>query len=51
MVDIIGPADRSAIEAELRKLDRTVATHFPDAEDRAFARRPDRQGIGGPQDP
>ena len=49
MIDIAGPAGRPAVEAELRNLDRTIETNFPDADDRAFARHPDRQGLGGPQ--
>jgi uncharacterized membrane protein len=49
MIDITGPAGRPAVEAELRNLDRTIETNFPDADDRAFARHPDRQGLGGPQ--
>jgi uncharacterized membrane protein len=51
MIDITGPAFRPTVEAELAKLDRTIETHFTDLGDRAFARRPDRQGIGGPQGP
>jgi uncharacterized membrane protein len=50
MIDVIGPASRPIVEAELARLDRTVDTHFQDPEDRSFARRPDRQGIGGTQD-
>jgi uncharacterized membrane protein len=50
MLEIVDPACRDAVAAELAGLDRTIATHFPDAEDRAFAQHPDRQGIGGPRD-
>jgi uncharacterized membrane protein len=48
--DVIDPACRPAVEAELARLDRTVTAHFPDSEERRFARRPDRQGIGGPDE-
>ncbi|WP_203907511.1 DUF2254 domain-containing protein [Rhizocola hellebori] len=48
--DIVDPACRPAVEAELARLDRTVTAHFPDSEERQFARQPDRQGIGGPDE-
>lgn len=46
--DLVDPACRPAVEAELARLDRSVTTHFPDAEEGRFARLLDRQGIGGP---
>jgi uncharacterized membrane protein len=48
--DLVDPACRPAVRAELARLDRTVTTHFLDSEERQFARHPDRQGIGGPED-
>jgi uncharacterized membrane protein len=46
--DAVGPDRRPVVEAELAKLDRTVTAHFTDPDDLAYARRGDRQGIGGP---
>jgi uncharacterized membrane protein len=48
--DLVDPACRPAVEAELTRLERTVTSSFPDVEEQRFARHPDRQGIGGPQE-
>jgi len=40
--------NRPAVEAELHRLDRAVAAAFADEDERAYAMRADRQGIGGP---
>jgi uncharacterized membrane protein len=50
MNDIVGPERQRAVATELASLDRTVTARFSDAEDRSFALRPDRQGIGGPHE-
>lgn len=44
----VRPEHRSAVEAELAKLDTTVSTGFAGSVDADLARRYDRQGIGGP---
>jgi uncharacterized membrane protein len=38
---------RAAVSAELRRLDASIDETFPDGDVHAFARRSDRQGIGG----
>jgi uncharacterized membrane protein len=38
---------RAAVSAELRRLDASIDETFPDGDMHAFARRSDRQGIGG----
>jgi len=48
LIDVVESACRPVVEAELRRLDRTIDAHFSDEKDRAFARLPDRQGMGGP---
>ena len=40
VIDIARPDCRPAVEAELGRLDRTIGIHFPDADERAFARAP-----------
>jgi uncharacterized membrane protein len=47
--EAVPPHRRAVVDAEIAKLGRTVATHFTDAEELAFARTGDRQGIGGPR--
>jgi uncharacterized membrane protein len=42
------PAHRAAVEAELSRLDASVAESFPAGADRSLASQSDRQGIGGP---
>ena len=42
------PAHRVAVEAELCKLEASVAESFPAGADRTLAGQSDRQGIGGP---
>jgi hypothetical protein len=42
------PPHRIAVEAELSKLDVSVAESFPTDADRTLAGESDRQGIGGP---
>jgi uncharacterized membrane protein len=49
--DTVRPEYRDAVDAELCKLDATVADSFPPGADRAFAGASDRQGIGGPARP
>lgn len=48
--DLVDATCRPAVEAELARLDTTVTGAFPDGGEQAFARQPDRQGIGGPPD-
>jgi uncharacterized membrane protein len=44
----VGPENRAAVEAEIMRLDATVAAGFSGAIDRDRAAIADRQGIGGP---
>jgi uncharacterized membrane protein len=44
----VPPAHRVAVEAELCKLEASVAESFPAGADRTLAGQSDRQGIGGP---
>ena len=44
----VRPEHRTAVDAEIAKLDATVATGFADSVDKKQAQEPDRQGIGGP---
>ncbi len=44
----VRPEYRAAVEEELRRLNRSVATRFADSVDLDRASTPDRQGIGGP---
>jgi uncharacterized membrane protein len=44
----VASSHRAAVEAELCKLDATVAESVADAADRSLAAASDRQGIGGP---
>lgn len=46
--DAVRPEYRPAVEAELVRLEATVAGRFADSPDLDRARRADRQGIGGP---
>jgi uncharacterized membrane protein len=48
LMGVVEPAWRPVVEAELGRLDRTIDVQFSDEEQRAFARLPDRQGMGGP---
>jgi uncharacterized membrane protein len=47
----VTPERRAAVDAELRKLEASVAASFPDDGDRSLAGQSDRQGIGGPPRP
>jgi uncharacterized membrane protein len=47
----VAPERRVAVDAELRKLEASVAASFPDDGDRSLAGQSDRQGIGGPPRP
>jgi uncharacterized membrane protein len=49
--DTVRPEHRGAVDAELCKLDASVADSFPPGADQAFAGASDRQGIGGPAGP
>lgn len=49
--DAVLPEQRPLVEAELGKLERTVAASFTDPREAAFARRSDRQGLGGTAEP
>jgi uncharacterized membrane protein len=49
MREAVPPHRRAVVDVEMGKLERTIAAHFADAEDLAFARTGDRQGIGGPR--
>jgi uncharacterized membrane protein len=42
------PENRPAVEAELARLDATVARHFAESPDLDRATTADRQGVGGP---
>jgi hypothetical protein len=44
----VRPEHRAAVDAEITKLDATVAIGFAGAVDKDQARARDRQGIGGP---
>lgn len=44
----VRPEHRAAVDAELARLDETVALHFAGSPDLDRARVADRQGIGGP---
>lgn len=44
----VRPEYRAAVAAEIAKLDATIVTGFAGSVDKAQARAPDRQGIGGP---
>jgi uncharacterized membrane protein len=46
-----GPEKAPVVAAELAKLERSIAAHAPDPEDRAVAHTQDRQGIGAPRAP
>ena len=46
--DVVLPANRPAVEDELRRLDATVAEHWGSSVDRDRASVAGRQGIGGP---
>ena len=45
--DTVDPANRPAVEEQLRKLDITVRMDFADTPDLALAMTADRQGLGG----
>jgi uncharacterized membrane protein len=47
----VRPERRAAVEAELRRLEASVAASFADSGDRSLAGESDRQGIGGPARP
>jgi uncharacterized membrane protein len=47
----VRPEHRGAVEAELRKLEASVAASFREGVDQALAAATDRQGIGGPGAP
>jgi uncharacterized membrane protein len=47
----VPPERRAAVEAELCRLEASVATSFADSDDRSMAGESDRQGIGGPARP
>jgi len=44
----VRPENRPAVDAEIAKLDPTIATGFAGSVDKDQAQVPDRQGIGGP---
>jgi uncharacterized membrane protein len=46
----VRPEYRAAVDAEIVKLNATVATGFAGSPDRALAEAPDPQGIGGPEE-
>jgi uncharacterized membrane protein len=48
LLEAVRPEQRPAVEAELARLDATVALRFADLPDLDRAGRADRQGIGGP---
>jgi hypothetical protein len=48
LMGVVEPACRPVVDAEMGRLDRTIDAHFSEQEGRAFARGPDRQGMGGP---
>jgi uncharacterized membrane protein len=45
------PERRAAVDAELCRLEASVAASFADSDDRSMAGESDRQGIGGPARP
>jgi hypothetical protein len=45
------PEHRAAVDAELCRLEASVAASFADSDDRSLAGESDRQGIGGPARP
>jgi hypothetical protein len=45
------PERRAAVDAELCRLEASVAASFADSDDRSLAGESDRQGIGGPARP
>jgi hypothetical protein len=47
--ETVPPHRHAVVDVEMGKLGRTIAAHFTDTEDLAFARTGDRQGIGGPR--
>ena len=47
----VPPEHRAAVEAELCRLEASVAASFADSDDRSLAGESDRQGIGGPTRP
>jgi uncharacterized membrane protein len=47
LIDSLPPGRHPQLQLELALLDRTLEHVFPLAEDRALARIPDRQGLGG----
>lgn len=47
LVRLLPPARRAALEMERSLFDRALESAFPFAEDRALAREPDVQGLGG----
>jgi uncharacterized membrane protein len=46
--EAVRPENRPAVDAEIAKLDRSLAVGFADSVDKERAQVPDRQGIGGP---
>jgi uncharacterized membrane protein len=46
--EAVRPENRPAVDAEIAKLDLTIAAGFADSVDKDQAHVPDRQGIGGP---
>jgi uncharacterized membrane protein len=46
--EAVRPEYRAAVEAELARLDATVARRFAESPDLDRASRADRQGLGGP---
>ena len=46
--EAVRPENRPAVDAEIAKLDLTLAVGFADSVDKDQAQVPDRQGIGGP---
>jgi uncharacterized membrane protein len=48
LIVTVRPENRHALETELVLLDATLDRRLPSSQQRDFASRPDRQGIGGP---
>lgn len=48
LLDFVHAANREAVRAQLARLDAMLKEDVPDVVRRAYASKPDRQGIGGP---
>jgi uncharacterized membrane protein len=48
LLEQVRPENRSAVKAQIARLDATVAASFPGSADREWAGIADRQGMGGP---